>query len=188
MQAGYNQVRIGSTGSYDCNLVLDNAAGGNNCQIFFEDAGTAKWELFKTTGNQFALYDIAGSKTFLNATSGGALTLGPNQSTTISQAGVVSFGTHSIGTNGYTPITDGLIKQWGKTGSISSGGGTAAVTFPTTFPNNVFGVQLTWATVPSPNNGINAPNFSVVPSTTGFTVQNNDPDSSAAIYWEAIGN
>lgn len=144
VQAGTNQAYFGSTGSNPSNIYINNAAGGSNSAIILSDAGTQKWSLQKDTSNRFLLFDLVSSKAYINATTSGNLTLGPAQTTTISQTGVVSFGSHSIGTSGYTQSTDGLILQWTTGANSGSLGGTAnasqTINFPVTFPNAVLQV------------------------------------------------
>jgi hypothetical protein len=90
----------------------------------------------------------------------------------------------SLGTNGYQKLPQGLILQWGTT-SVVSPGSAATITFPIAFPNSLGSIQLT-ASDPSPNNAISAPQISAQ-TTTSFSFQNKDPDSSYSCYWFAVG-
>lgn len=92
----------------------------------------------------------------------------------------------SIVGNGWAITPIGLILQWGSTGAIAQGGGTA-VTFPLTFPAACLHVIISPAT--SANN---TSAFSVgarTLATTGFTATNNSGTSgSVAASYFAVGN
>jgi hypothetical protein len=92
VQAGSAQAYLASTGSNNSQIYMDNQAGGQTDSLIFLDAGSQKWELSKTSTNQFILYDIAGAKTFINANSGANLTLGAGQNTYIDQTGNLTVG------------------------------------------------------------------------------------------------
>ena len=97
--AGSSQGYFASTGSQDSNVYIDNQAGGKASQVVFEDAGTAKWTLTKQDDNSFTLGDVAGTKQFLTAVSGGALTLGAAQNFAIDQSGNATTLTQTNGNN-----------------------------------------------------------------------------------------
>ncbi len=81
-----------TTGStFGTGLVLDNTDGSKQDGLYFNDAGTTKWTLAKaSTNTAFSLLDNANSKYFITANAGGSLVLGPNQSLTLSQSGVLT--------------------------------------------------------------------------------------------------
>jgi len=87
--------------------------------------------------------------------------------------------------DGYTYLPNGLIMQWGDTGSIS-GGGTSSITFPLEFPNSVLNIICSIGGTPSPDNGAYSP-YPTSIATTGFTMNNGDGDSAYTTYWTAIG-
>ena len=145
VQAGANQAYFGSTGSNSSQILLDNAAGSQITQVNFLDSGTTKWNLGKTAANNFQLYDVAGSKAFLTAATGGALTLGAAQTTSILNGGDVLVNTStssgrlsvaSVSSGGYAISVQGAanggsyyfqefkLGTGSQVGSISSNGST----------------------------------------------------------------
>lgn len=86
-------------------------------------------------------------------------------------------------TGGYTYLPNGLILQWGQYNRSISTGGSIAITFPITFPNNCFNVVNV---VRNTDNANLADNYSYVvsESTSGATVG----WDRAGSYWQAIGN
>lgn len=100
VQAGSSQTYFGSTGSNPCVITFDCATAGQNVNINYSDAGVTKWSFGKSGINDFRLGDVAGSKNFLIATSGGTLNLGPAQNFTIDQSGNVVVGGTMNGASG----------------------------------------------------------------------------------------
>src|SRR5580658_2358598 len=49
--AGWDQLRLTSSGTNRSGLILNNAAGGQIDEIIFDNAGTALWSLNKNTAN-----------------------------------------------------------------------------------------------------------------------------------------
>jgi hypothetical protein len=99
-------------------------------------------------------------------------------------------------TNGYVPLMNGMLFQWGQVTGITGSSQAGAVTFATSgninFPNNCFNVQLTFQStgIISNHNDIN---LMVVgtPLTTGFQWVFNgsvDPSGTKNFFWTAIGN
>jgi hypothetical protein len=186
VSASATQAYFGSTGSNQAGIVI-NAPSGQSQAITLSENGSATWTVFvnASSSNNFNLQDSANNRNFITAASGGTMTLGYNQSTTINSSGVVSFGSHSIGANGYTRTTDGLIIQWGSVQSADSL--TTNVTFPVTFPNNFFSLgasQSGW--------GGSSPDFIngwyiSSQSTSGFSVVNRS-NGTCNFNWIAIGN
>jgi hypothetical protein len=89
----------------------------------------------------------------------------------------------TLAANGNVTLPGGLIMQWG---SVASLNGTVAVTFSKPFTSVPYTIQITLSGPGSPDNGALAPvarNW----STTGFTLQVIDPDSSYPASWLAIG-
>lgn len=94
--------------------------------------------------------------------------------------------TNNSGKNGYTFLPGGIIFQWGKVSSPSSGNN--AVLFATNniaFPNNCFSVQITLERASANVNGIVINSNSI--SKTGFTAVL-PTAGSTAFYWWALGN
>ena len=90
VQAGSTQAYFGSTGANDTYISIDNASGGRNVNIQLSDAGNAKWYIKKDTSNNFSLYDVSGTSTFIHAVSAGSLSLGAAQNVTIDSSGNVN--------------------------------------------------------------------------------------------------
>lgn len=53
--------QFATSGANDAAIIIDNAAGGNESRIAFNDAGTAKYRLKKKTDNSFSIEDTAHS-------------------------------------------------------------------------------------------------------------------------------
>ena len=120
VNAGTNQAYLASTGSNGCYLNIDNQAGSQNVAIQYMDASTVKWALYKGTNNNFNLYDGAGSKNFITAQTGGNLTLGPAQTTTLDQSGNMYVGAgFQFGGNRLVTGVDGANSFWIKANSNS---------------------------------------------------------------------
>jgi hypothetical protein len=102
------------------------------------------------------------------------------------------FNTSSQAADGYIRIPANIagafseiIIQWGDTGSIGPAS-SLAVSFPISFPNSAFNVQASIKDTPSPANGARSP-YIINLTTSGFTMRNQDGDSSYSTYWVAIG-
>ena len=121
VQAGSTQAYFGSTGVGTKSIIRVDAAGGTaNTQVTFEDAGVARWSLIKNADEHFSLYDEFGSQTFLSAYSGGNLTLGAAQNTTISSSGVLTLGSvPSIGDNSSNAAATSMLGNWRQSSAIS---------------------------------------------------------------------
>jgi len=98
---GTNQAYFGSIGTNYSSIVIDNAAGGNQSNIFLTDAGAIKWQITKDTNNHFYIGDNAAGKYVLTMVSGGALNLGNYQGFSIDQNGQVSI---SVASSSYIPV------------------------------------------------------------------------------------
>jgi len=91
--------------------------------------------------------------------------------------------TKSVSTNGYVKLPGGLIMQWG-TGSVS-GGGSAQINFPISFPTNVLNVVAIAGGTGS--GGGQSDYFGIANLTsTKFNVYNGY-DGGQNVYWQAIG-
>lgn len=91
--------------------------------------------------------------------------------------------TKSVLTNGYVKLPGGLIMQWG-TGFVS-GGGSAQINFPISFPTNVLNVVATAGNTGS--GGGQSDYFGIAYLTsTKFNVYNGY-DGGQNVYWQAIG-
>lgn len=88
-----------------------------------------------------------------------------------------------LATNGYIKLPGGLIIQWGITGNVTGGGGTATITYPTPFVASTYAVVLTPLVA-----GTSPGAQSSVSSTTNtqFSMQNGQ-NTTGAFYWAAIG-
>jgi hypothetical protein len=182
-QAGAGQAYFGSTGSHASQVVIDNAAGSQSSNVWFKDAGTAKWYTGNQTDNSYQIVDVAGNKTVLKSMSNnGTLSLGAAQTTTISNAGVVSFGAHNNSTPGYTRITDGMILQWGI--STVTAGTSLSVSLPVTFPNNAFSIT----TGTTAGTDATAFKYAQASFTSTSAIELSVNTGTTYVYWMAIGN
>lgn len=99
------QLYVGSTGANGSNIFIDNAAGGQESQILFLDAGVNQWALVKETDNSFALVDTLTSNLVIHAISGGTLSLGEAGNFTIDNSGNARTLTQAANTNNTTIAT-----------------------------------------------------------------------------------
>lgn len=110
----------------------------------------------------------------------------PVDATTAQALTELGFVTSGIGANGSITLPGGLIVKWGDAGATTGSGGTNAVTFGTAFPTAVWSVVCQSAI-----GGVNAQNsigIKVNPTTTGFTMVNNNASTTDHSYWVAFGN
>jgi microcystin-dependent protein len=132
VQAGNSQAYFGSTGAYASIINIDNAAGGQQSVINFSDVGNEKWQIGKDTSvgsNGFYIYDNVGTKTFLRATTGGALTLGAAQNFSIDQSGNVTTITQAVGDSSTKIATTAFVSQNGvPSGTVITFAGPSAPT------------------------------------------------------------
>lgn len=105
----------------------------------------------------------------------------PNSAISI-PSNTFNLGISSLGTNGYSRLPNGLILQWGVSGSIgqdSSGSVTFPIAFTTLYCITITGRQ-----------GINTTSGGSdtisTQSTTGFTIAHG-ADGTSTFYWMAIG-
>lgn len=95
----------------------------------------------------------------------------------------VSFlGQNSLSGNGYQKMPNGIIIQWGITGSVATGGSTT-VTFPIAFPTSCLNVQVTGQIASVANSFTRSAG---APSTSQVTLYSNNALPSP-ISWLAIG-
>lgn len=94
----------------------------------------------------------------------------------------LGLGSSSLATNGYSYLPNGLIMQWGRFTCNSTPGGPVSVTFPITFPNNLFSLNITQKHAGS--GGVVAFNAE---STSGFTCRNSI-NTGDYLFFQAIGN
>lgn len=89
----------------------------------------------------------------------------------------------NLASAGYDQLPGGLYIEWGISGSITNGGGSAAQTFNHACASAVYSVTIT----PSGGGGSGGQSYAFVSSvsTSGFTITNN-ASSSLAFYWQAI--
>lgn len=97
-----------------------------------------------------------------------------------------------LSANGYQILPTGLILQWG-TATIPQNGqqrSTVAVTFPTAFPNNLFGISTQFSGII--NNTALISTQAISQTTSGFTVQADTPGIFTTgpylCFWHAFGN
>ena len=98
------------------------------------------------------------------------------------------FAGESLSYNGYIRFTNGLILQWGKTGGVQEGAGTA-VTFPTPFAQACFNVVASaesWNATSSGWEIWQKDEFIYGLTRTGFMMQTNNRDQGG-FFWQAIG-
>ncbi len=91
-----------------------------------------------------------------------------------------------IAATGYTFLPGGLIMQWGSIATPASGAPVAGnlVTFPLTFPNNVFSITLGPSRANTTNEALTVNSTTV--TTAGFNVITGS-NNYARVYWQAIG-
>ncbi len=98
-----------------------------------------------------------------------------------------NFSTFADNTTGWTFLPGGLILQYGKD-SISTIGSATTITFPYTFPSNVF--SITFACINTQGNSPTANNIYVKDgsvTTSQFKAINSSSGGTTEIYWMAIG-
>jgi hypothetical protein len=130
------------------------------------------------------LYGNASGETARLA-AGGASTVLTSDGTDISWGTASSnpYTALSTAATGYITLVGGLIIQWGKSGSIGTGG-TSTVSFATTFPNACRSVAM------SPHAASTVNSFawsSGAPSTSGVTFYSRGAVPATGIYYIAIG-
>lgn len=102
-----------------------------------------------------------------------------------------TWGANSVAQNGYTTLPNGLVIQWGKFTTTGAGPTSDfAVSFPLTFPNNCWNVQVTGSrSVASDGQAANGSNFVTNLTTTGCTITIDSHGGTLYTgYWFAIGN
>jgi len=119
------------------------------------------------------------------ATSGQVLTYNGSTSTWVASAAFTGTNGHSLTDNGYTILGNGLILQWGKSGTVGVGS-TQSVNFVITFPSACLNLSLTIGDTPNPDNAVSAPQYTSL-TTSGFTVVNKDTDSSYIVSYFVVG-
>lgn len=95
---------------------------------------------------------------------------------------ILNLGTSSLGTNGYSRLPNGLLLQWGTSGSIgqdSSGSVTFPIAFTTLYCINITGRQA----INTTSGGLDTISTQ---STTGFTIAHGG-DGTSTFYWMALG-
>lgn len=110
-----------------------------------------------------------------------AATAASGTNTTALATTAFAYGTLSNTTSGYTKLANGLILQWGTTGSIGVGA-TSTITLPIAFPTTFYNVGITRNTTSLAASYTAAV---VIASLSAFTVYNNGITS--AQMWTAVG-
>jgi hypothetical protein len=73
LQAGSNQAYFGSSGTNASFVNIDDRAGGQSSAVQFDDAGLPKWQVGKSVGNDFFVWDSAASRPAVLIASGASL-------------------------------------------------------------------------------------------------------------------
>ncbi len=73
----WSQALFRSTGTTRANINIDNAAGGQQSTLIFQDAGTDKWAIGKNTDNTFFIWDTVNAQTVVQTTATNDLLLMP---------------------------------------------------------------------------------------------------------------
>ncbi len=92
-----DQAHFISTGSNRAEILVDNAAGGQQSLIGFLDATNTKWQLGKQTDNSFIGYDFAHTANFMTVGTNGLVTLGESGQMSLPASGSVGIGTTNPG-------------------------------------------------------------------------------------------
>lgn len=90
---------------------------------------------------------------------------------------------NSQGANGYYKLPSGIIEQWGVSSSIAPGS-SATVTFPIAFVSSCFNIIITRD---GSNTNTQASDYVDNISATQFDLHNQNPSSSNAFFWRAVG-
>ena len=86
--------------------------------------------------------------------------------------------------NGYITLSNGLIIQWGRVGSLANGGN-RTVSFPITFPNNCWSLAASWTVMTSGTHHSAFPDTSI--STSSFGAHNVSGATNGVVF-VAVGN
>jgi hypothetical protein len=121
---------------------------------------------------------------------GNVVTSGPAgqivQNTTLT----ISFAPTSLGQTGYTTLPNGFMMQWGRVTFNNTSPQT--VTFPHTFPNNFFNVQLSMTSDSIGQDFIPRVRVQTLPTTSSFIIAfdafGGTFDAPQYVYWFAVGN
>ncbi len=163
---------------------LDTINGGQDGQvIFIRSANSLRDINITTTGNIITFGQVTN---YLRNTN---LLYGLRYDSSLAKWVAIfsNYFTSTNGNDGYSFLPNGLIKQWGRSlTTIAAGGGTLNITFPITFPNEVF-----YASVQPVSFGVNdqcvAPS-AIATTTSNLLITNYDVDSTITqIRWFAIG-
>ncbi len=119
----------------------------------------------------------------IDATTVGITQANANNSTQLATT-AFAYGVLSALATGYTKLPNGLIIQWGNVTGIGAGG-SGTLTFPLTFPNNIFSCIATAIA----GSGTGSTSVSVgTPTTSNVVLNNNSSNGGTTIYCIAIGN
>ena len=86
--------------------------------------------------------------------------------------------------NGYITLSNGLIIQWGRVGSLANGGN-RTVSFPITFPNNCWSLAASWTVMTSGTHHSAFPDTSITTSSFGA---HNVSGATNGVVFIAVGN
>jgi len=81
LQSNNSPAYFGSSGAFDANVTVDNAQGGHESNVLFDDAGAVKFTLGKSTANGFRLNHAGTGRDIVGSTSAGNLVIIPSGGT-----------------------------------------------------------------------------------------------------------
>lgn len=143
------------------------------------------------TGYNQVFSGIPGTLTVNSVTTPAIPPNGDQQLYSLTGGGILSQLTgNSLSTNGYSWM-GGILLQWGQVTTSLSGGTTGIVTFPVTFPNNIFNIQTLMGFSGSPPSNSNSGTIAFVNpvSRTAFSWRCLTTSGQyKTFYWLAIGN
>lgn len=138
---------FGTTGANNEVMTVDNAGGGNQDVLIFDDAGTAKWEFGKQTDNSWFQYDNVNAKNFFLVSTTGDITLGETTTSAVAVVGNFSTGGNSTlaGTTTANNLTvTGTCTGCGPSSRLSS---LLGATTTNTIDNSNWAQAWTWNTL-----------------------------------------
>ena len=86
---------------------------------------------------------------------------------------------YTANTNGYITLSNGLIFQWGRQGSLSNGQ-TTSILFPITFPNAIFSFAAAWTVSTSGTHHSAFPDANI--GTSSFGAHNVSGATNGVVY------